>query len=169
MKRATPGTDPLELLEPAAQNLSVLAATPLLASPLLQHFMTLASITLIELLDHESTRDESDRALKSLLDSPPRSAGVWEKSLRDLALKRIGAMSPVTVPAPVPSAAALTASQGLQHLADLATAGDAGRGEVGEGRVEGAVATGGSAQAISWDPASITRGGFLSVLLTETR
>lgn len=58
-----------------------------------------------------------------------------------------------------PSAAALTASQGLQHLADLATAGEAV--ETKEG--------GATAPGVSWDPATMTRGGFLGVLGGEAR
>ena len=150
--RATPGTPPASLLHPAVQTTALLAAAP--PSPLHIHFTTLASATLLELLDNEATREEADRTLRSLFDAPPRHPAPWDKALRDLVARHTRAASPAA-----PSAAALTASQGLQHLADLATAGEAV--ETKEG--------GAAAAAVSWDPATMTRGGFLGVLNGEAR
>ncbi|OBT66952.1 hypothetical protein VE03_04138 [Pseudogymnoascus sp. 23342-1-I1] len=150
--RATPGTPAATLLHPAVQTTSLLATAPL--SPLHIHFTTLASATLLELLDNEATHEEADRTLRSLFDGPPRNTAPWDKALRDLVAKHTRAASPAA-----PSAAALTASQGLQHLADLATAGEAV--ETKEG--------GAPPAAVSWDPATMTRGGFLGVLGGEAR
>ncbi|KFY32141.1 hypothetical protein V493_00475 [Pseudogymnoascus sp. VKM F-4281 (FW-2241)] len=150
--RATPGTPPATLLHPAVQTTNLLAAAP--PSPLHIHFTTLASATLLELLDNDATREDADRTLRSLFEAPARTPAPWDKALRDLVARHMRAASPAA-----PSAAALTASQGLQHLADLATAGEA------VGAKEGTAAAG----AVSWDPATMTRGGFLGVLGGETR
>ncbi|OBT97827.1 transcriptional activator [Pseudogymnoascus verrucosus] len=150
--RATPGTPPATLLHPAVQITTLLAAAP--PSPLHIHFTTLASATLLELLDNEATREEADRTLRSLFEGPVRTSAPWDKALRDLVARHTRAASPAA-----PSAAALTASQGLQHLADLATAGEAVEPKEG----------GTAVAAVSWDPATITRGGFLGVLGGEAR
>ncbi|OBT77570.1 hypothetical protein VF21_04629 [Pseudogymnoascus sp. 05NY08] len=150
--RATPGTPAATLLHPAVQITSLLTAAP--PSPLHIHFTTLASATLLELLDNEATREEADRTLRSLFEGPPRTSAPWDKALRDLVARHTRAASPAA-----PSAAALTASQGLQHLADLATAGEAVEPKEG----------GAAVAAVSWDPATMTRGGFLGVLGGEAR
>ena len=150
--RATPGTPQPSLLHPALQIATILGAAP--PSPLHVHFATLASATLLELLDNDTTREEAERTLRVLFEGPPRQAAPWDKSLRDLVLRHTRAASPAA-----PSAAALTASQGLQHLADLATAGETVETKEGSGATAG----------VSWEPAAITRGGFLSVLSGEAR
>jgi len=125
-------------------------------SPLTKDFATLSVVSLLEGLEKEGVKDEAGRELKLMLSSPSRPAGSWDPALRELVVKKVGGAPAAAAAAP--SAAALTASQGLQHLADLATAGDAGREVVAE-RPEGVAAV-----QTSWDAAAITRNGFLSVL-----
>ena len=152
--RATPGSDPLEILESAKQGQAILAVSPV--SPLTKDFATLSVVSLLEGLEKEGVKDEAGRELKLMLSSPSRPAGSWDPALRELVVKKVGGAQAAAAAAP--SAAALTASQGLQHLADLATAGDTGREVVAE-RPEGVAAV-----QTSWDAAAITRNGFLSVL-----
>lgn len=66
------------------------------------------------------------------------------------------------------SAAAVTASQGLasqglQHLADLATAENEGRESDLKAELT-AAAGGGQGQGVSWDKEKLTKCGFLTIL-----
>jgi len=158
IKRATPADEASELLEPAMQLVSLLTTNPPIATPLVHHFTVLAVISLLDLLDVDSTRDEADRGLKLFLDS--RTApSAWDAAVRDAVLKKRHSLSAGNTTAA--SQHALTASQGLQHLADLATAGEAGRTEVlSEARPE--VSTG--SKGNDWNSTALTRSGYLSVL-----
>lgn len=143
----------------------ILSLVPATLSPLTKDFSVLAAVSLMELLDSENAKVKGDaeQELKMYISGAPRFATPesWEVTLRDLILKRVtnigspnqGQSQPAQQQGST-SSAALTASQGLQHLADLATAGDTARQEP-EAQ---------NGQSASWDKGKLTKTGFLTVL-----
>lgn len=126
IKRTGPQDDPAELLKLATEVTKLLAANPALVTPITHHFTSLAAITLVDLLDTEFTREGAEHAIKVIVDTHIAPSG-WDATVRDIVNKKNAGMgSAARATTPVASQHALTASQGLQHLADLATATDAG-------------------------------------------
>lgn len=112
----TPGATPAESFWPTKELASLLLANGQLSSPLVNHFVSLVALSIAKLARTDSSREEASRIIKEIQERP--SGGHWDgvkDKLADL-LK--------------PSAAQVTAeaaaSHGLQHLADLATAGGKG-------------------------------------------
>ncbi|KAI9736562.1 MAG: Glucose-responsive transcription factor [Claussenomyces sp. TS43310] len=170
MKRATPASDPSELAGPAMRIITLLTGSPTFTSPLLHHFSVLAALTLIDLLDLESTRDEAEVGIKMLRESyAPLSA--WDMAIRDTIQKKRHSSGIVASTTAAASQHALTASQGLQHLADLATATEADRSEaLSETRPEtvaSAPPTTVAANQAAWDSTALTRNGYLSALTPD--
>lgn len=170
MKRATPCSDPKELLTPANNIAMLLLDNPTLTSPLIHHFKALATLTLLDLLDVDSTHDEAEAAISKINESYAAKSA-WNLVLRDtiqLKQRNIGHAASVATAA---SQHALTASQGLQHLADLATATEADRTEaLNEARPETVTGPGSSIDARnrgSWDSTALTRNGYLSTLVAN--
>jgi hypothetical protein len=161
MKRANPESDPIDLLEPTMQLTSIIATSTSLITPLMHHFTTLSAFTLLELLDQESTREEADRGLKIILDSRTASSA-WDIAIRDAISKKLN----INVGTAGQHAAVLAASQGLQHLADLATASEAERPDVlSEARPDAAAAAAAASsqsQPQAWDATALARNGYLS-------
>lgn len=168
LRRLQDNADPTETFDDAH---NILNLVPTVSSPLCKDFTVLAAVSLMELLDHDNSKIKSDaeQELKMYISSAPRftTSDSWEVQVRDLILKRIANIgSPSQTQAgsaqaqqTSTSSAALTASQGLQHLADLATAGDTARQEQEAGN-----GNGNGAAAAAWDKEKLTRGGFLTVL-----
>lgn len=105
----TPGATPAETLWPTNELASLLLANSQARSPFTNHFVSLVTMSLDKLSVLDSSRDGAARLLKEILDKP--GATHWD-GVRDK-------LTQLLRPA---SSAEAAASQGLQHLADLATA-----------------------------------------------
>jgi hypothetical protein len=119
-----PESEPQELLVAAGHIVTQLTHNANPISPLTYHSTALAAITLIELTNHDSTKEEAEKSLQSLLQNRIAHSA-WDEAIRGLINKKqssSAALSTMTE-----SQHALTASQGLQRLADLATATEEGR------------------------------------------
>lgn len=103
-----PGATPAETMWPTKELVSLLFANGHLRSPLVNHFASLVSMSLTKLCKIDSSREEATQLIKDIAEKPP---GIWD-GVRDK-------LSEQTRPT---SSVEATASQGLQHLADLATA-----------------------------------------------
>ncbi|KAI5464779.1 hypothetical protein BGZ63DRAFT_421775 [Mariannaea sp. PMI_226] len=104
----TPGASPSETLWPTKEQINILFANTHLRSPLVNHFASLVAMSLSKLVKLESSRDEASQLIRDVIEKP---GDVWN-GVRD---KLSDQMRPT-------SSVEATASQGLQHLADLATA-----------------------------------------------
>ncbi|KOS19868.1 putative transcriptional regulatory protein [Escovopsis weberi] len=105
----TPGVSPTETLWPTSELADLLLRNAQLRSPYTNHFVSLAVMSLARLAKTDASREGAVRVMKDILDRPP--GGHWD-AVRD---KLTDQLRPTTT-------AEATASQGLQHLADLATA-----------------------------------------------
>ncbi len=169
LRRLQDNADPAESLTDARDILGLVPGT---ISPLVKDAVIVAIVTLMELLDDENLEisSEAEKELKTFMSSPPRHPPAsWDSDLRELILpKIIKTASPTQNHSqpqnsqiqPQASNAALTASQGLQHLADLATAGDTDRSEPEQQRTEVANA----AAVPAWDKEKLTYAGVLNIL-----
>ncbi|CAJ0547743.1 Ff.00g044970.m01.CDS01 [Fusarium sp. VM40] len=104
----TPGATPAETIWPTRELVNLLFANEYLRSPLVNHFVSLVSMSLAKLVKIDSSNEEATQLIKDIVEKP---APVWD-GIRD---KLADYMRPT-------SSVEATASQGLQHLADLATA-----------------------------------------------
>lgn len=119
----TPGATAAETMWPTKELANLLSANEQLRSPLMNHFVALVVLSLGKLSKADSSRDEATQLIKEIVDRP---AGDQWDGVRD----RLGEQLRPT------SSVEATASQGLQHLADLATAHEGivpGEGEVAFG------------------------------------
>lgn len=105
----TPGAKPAEIMWPTKELINLIHANPHIRSPLVNHFASLVSMALAQLYSLESSREEAALLIKDILDKPPGS--IWD-AIKDKLAEQIRPSSSVEA----------TASHGLQHLADLATA-----------------------------------------------
>jgi hypothetical protein len=128
-------SEPSILLTPATKIIDLLTHNPNLITPLTYHSTILATLTLIKLTEHDSTRAEAETFLKTLLENRI-APSAWDSIIRDMISNRKQA-SIATLKG---SEHASTAAQGLQHLAELATANEEGRDvSMGESRSEGEI------------------------------
>lgn len=113
----TPGSTAAETLWPTKEVTHLLLATPHLRSPLVNHYVSLAAMSITELSSRtDKTRDEALALARAVVET---GSDHWV-GVRDR-------LSEVLRPATATAAAAndddvAIASHGLQHLADLATA-----------------------------------------------
>ena len=153
-----------DIMWPARES-SRLLTTLHLASPLHQHFLVLTSLCLSELSKNEGVREEAEALLSELTD-PAMPETAWDGLVRD----KIAEMRPSTTAAiaaaaveasalgqnsTVQSAVEAAASQGLQHLADLATA------SVAE-KAENPYRTALSYEDMGFDPRAMLADGYLN-------
>ncbi|KAM0351981.1 hypothetical protein ACHAPU_002499 [Fusarium lateritium] len=104
----TPGATPAETIWPTKELITLLFANEYLRSPLVNHFVSLVSLSLAKLVKIDMSSEEATQLIKDIVEKP---AAVWDGVREKLA----DHMRPT-------SSVEATASQGLQHLADLATA-----------------------------------------------
>lgn len=105
----TPGATPAEIFWPTKELVNLLSINSHLHSPLVNHFVSLVSMALAKLVNFESSREEATQLIKDTVEKPTGS--IWD-TVKDKLAEQIRPTSSVEA----------AASQGLQHLADLATA-----------------------------------------------
>ncbi|RGP80903.1 n-terminal binuclear zn cluster-containing dna-containing [Fusarium longipes] len=108
----TPGATPSETIWATKELINLLSANDYLRSPLVNHFVSLVSMSLAKLVKLDRSREEATQLIKDIVDKP---ATVWD-GVREKLTEKLRPTSSVEA----------TASQGLQHLADLATAHEGG-------------------------------------------
>jgi hypothetical protein len=109
-----------DILVPAMHIVTQLTHNASLVSPLTHHATALAASTLIELTSYDKTKDTAEGGLRALVENHIAPSG-WDATIRDMIVSK-RSLASSTAGGSAESQHALTASQGLQRLADLATA-----------------------------------------------
>ncbi|KAF3801699.1 Glucose transport transcription regulator RGT1 [Colletotrichum gloeosporioides] len=116
-----PSAKSADALWPCQETISLLLGQPQLVTPLHHHFTVLAVLILVELAKGDKTKEEATRLLGDFRDSSLPTS-VFDGLVRDKIADHLRPSTTAsTTAASVPSAMETAASQGLQHLADLAT------------------------------------------------
>lgn len=115
----TPGITPKEMMWPTKELAHLLSVSAEMKSPLINHFVSLATMALGELIKADATREEVIDIIRDIAEKP--SGGHWD-GVRDK-------LTELTRPTSSSGGLDAAASQGLQHLADLATAHEGSTGE----------------------------------------
>jgi hypothetical protein len=156
-------TEPSSLLTPATKIVELLTHNPNLISPLNQYFSALATFTLMQLTDYDKTRVAAEGYLKTLVENRI-APSPWDSTIRDM----MSAKKQTSITILQGSEHASTAAQGLQHLAELATADEEGRDvSMGESRGEGenfVSKSAGTHNQLPQDLRTVVREGMLRVL-----
>ena len=182
MAMRLPESEPQDLLDPAMNIVTQLKSNAGLISPLTHHATAFAAAALIELAGYEPTRQEAEGGLTSLLESRIAPSG-WDASIRALIVNSKNPGPPsagggggggsTKTTGTSTSTSQHAAIQGLQHLADLATAtttttttGDSTTGEGGGRRESAGSTTAGGGQMFQRFPdlRELVRVGYLSRL-----
>ena len=169
MELYLPTSEP-ELLSPAMNLVTQLIQNSNLNSPLTYYSTTLAALTLNELREYEDAQPEAESGLKSLLESRIAPSS-WDTAVREfIANKKAQPAGTLLSSSTTESKHSLTASQGLQHLAELATATEEGRDiSTTEGRKESEMSSTSAPEgAISQryhDLRQLVKSGYLSAFL----
>src|SRR5699024_248717 len=119
----TPGATAADTMWPTKEIVNLLSLNAQLRSPLTNHFVSLVALSLSRLVKSYSSHADATQLIKEITEKP--AGGHWDGVRAKLA--------EYLRPA---SSLEATASQGLQHLADLATAHEGivpGEGEVAFG------------------------------------
>ncbi|KAJ6439689.1 fungal transcriptional regulatory protein [Purpureocillium lavendulum] len=119
----TPGATAADTMWPTKEIVNLLSLNAQLRSPLTNHFASLAALSLSRLVRSDNSQEEATQLIKDILEKP--AGGHWD-GVKDKLAEQLRPASSVEA----------TASQGLQHLADLATAHEGivpGEGEVAFG------------------------------------
>jgi hypothetical protein len=148
-----------DILWPCQKLVGLLTANSQLLSPLNHHFMCLTALTLLELQKVDIHREEATSLLRELLDSSV-APSTWDVPVRDRIAEQI---RPGTS-----HAMGATASQSLQHLADLATATELDAAKQEKSSEAGTLRTSDNYEDVGFDPRTLTRVGYLNAL-TESR
>lgn len=143
IKRLSPTTEPVELIEHAVKVATVLNSRLTPVTPLNHHFGALAAMTLCELCDVPMTRAEALRGLDQMVECLGEGRGLagkqesegWDGAIRELVVKKKERML------------AQGDADGLQGLADAA---------VGEAHTNNG--------SENFDPTMLTRYGYLTAL-----
>jgi len=146
IKRLSPTTEPVELIEHAVKVATVLNSRLTPVTPLNHHFAALAAMTLCELCDVPITRAEALRGLDQMVECLGEGRGLagkqesegWDGAIRELVVKKKERML-----------AQGGDADGLQGLADAAV------GEAARASNNGSE---------NFDPTMLTRYGYLTAL-----
>lgn len=149
------------------ESVRLLTAHHQMISPLNHHFTSLAAICLMEMAKVDTSRDEAVQLLNELLEANIAPSS-WDDVIR---AKIRSALRP-----PTNSTAEATASQSLQHLADLATAAEtpaagSNNGVVGPTTPAHEMSdeipkfrTSDNYEDLGFDPTPILRAGYLNAI-----
>lgn len=163
-------TEPSNLLTPAIHIVTQLTHNSSLITPLTHHSTVLATLTLIKLTEYDSTRAEAEGGLKSLMENRI-APSAWDSTIRDMISNR-KQVAIATLAGTAESQHASTAAQGLQHLAELATANEESRDvSMGESRSEGekfAAKSSGTHNQLHQDLRDTVKNGYLRLLTGES-
>ena len=178
----TPSVGPQDLLDPAQQMINILKSSTLPVSPLGQHFITLASLNLIGLVDSIETIDEACADLHTLmeiLNEPRTSLDGWNESILSVVRRKQRHYQQASAP-PARSKGRRTAHLGsLHHLGDLAVHGERRGSSSKAVGADPAIRVDSSSPSSSPQPASassvvldasiLSRIGYLTALVRENR
>jgi len=156
-------SEPSSLLTPALRIVRELAQNPDLITPLTYHSTVLAAFALVKLLDYESTRSESLKALKDIR-AGPLALSAWDSTIRTMISNNTKTTSAVMLTS---SAESQLAVQGLQHLAELATTRDEMEASSKSGE-KFAVKPGTSQNQQQLDLSEIVKSGYMRILCGES-
>jgi Fungal specific transcription factor domain len=163
-------SDSSSLLSSAIKIVTQLTHNPSLVTPLTYHSTVMATLTLIKLAEYDSTKVEAESGLKGLMENRI-APSAWDSTVRDMINNRKQA-GVAALTSSAESKHASTAAQGLQHLAELATANEEGRDvAMGESRNEGesfAANSAGVHHQFHQSLQEIVKNGYLRVLSGES-
>ncbi|KAK8046542.1 hypothetical protein PG996_014606 [Apiospora saccharicola] len=153
-----------DILWPCKESVALLTANAQLITPLNYHFFSLTTLTLLELKKVEAVREEATEYLKELHNCN-LAPSTWDETIRARIAEHIETTPPQS------TSMEATASQSLQHLADLATATELDAIKADKDGPEPAVSlrTSDNYEDVGFNPLHITRGGYLNVLAIESR
>jgi Fungal specific transcription factor domain len=161
-------SDSSSLLTSAMKIVTQLTHNSNLVTPLTYHSTVLATLTLIKVSESDGGSSEAESGLKALMENRI-APSTWDSTVRDMISNRKQAGGAASS---AESKHASTAAQGLQHLAELATANEEGRDvAMGESRSEGEIFGAKSASVHTKVRPSfeeIMRSGYLRVLSGES-
>jgi len=146
-----------DILWTAQEAFTLLTAEPFFLSPFTHHFTCLAGLALADLTKVDKTRDESTRIVVNDLLEGVISPSGWDAFIRDRVAERLR---------PLTSSGLDAASQGLQHLADLATATGLTKEKANEGPV---VRAADGYEDMGFDPRPMLRAGYLNAIRPTTQ
>ncbi|KAK8855795.1 transcriptional regulatory protein [Apiospora arundinis] len=151
-----------DILWPCKESVALLTANAQLITPLNYHFFSLTTLTLLELKKVEAVREEAIEYLKELHNCN-LAPSTWDETIRARIAEHIETTPPQS------TSMEATASQSLQHLADLATATELDAIKTDKDAPEPPLSlrTSDNYDDVGFDPRSITRGGYLNVLAAE--
>ena len=159
----TSSTNPLAFAVPATQIAKILNSDSPISTPLNHHFAALAALILVELLNVEETRAAAEKGIKDLAEvlvekrgsTPGEDGAGWDSAIRELLLKN---RRPIKDAVQSQAPNADHTADGLQHLADAAIRGNENSHRQAEGDRSS------PQSSLVFDPAAITRYGYLAVL-----
>ncbi|KAH8803820.1 hypothetical protein F5882DRAFT_140741 [Hyaloscypha sp. PMI_1271] len=160
-------SDHSSLLTSAMKIVTQLTHNSNLVTPLTCHSTVLATLILIKLSEYDGVGSEAESGLKTLMENRI-APSAWDSTVRDMISNRKQA----GVPGSAESKHVSTAAQGLQHLAELATANEEGRDvAMGESRSEGEIFSAKSAgvhNKVHPNFEEIMKNGYLRALSGES-
>ncbi|KAI8278766.1 putative transcriptional regulatory protein [Colletotrichum sp. SAR11_57] len=156
-----PSAKSADALWPCQETISLLLGQSQLVTPLHHHFTVLTVLILVELAKVDKTKEEATRLLGDFRDSSLPTS-VFDGLVRDKIADHLRPSTTAsTTAASVPSAMETAASQGLQHLADLATLSSAAVEKTEE---PPAYRTAPNYEDMGFDPRPVLLTGYLNVV-----